>query len=84
VDLKCLDFRVWGYMKDLVYGHRVDTYEVIISYIIDMATHVRNRHSLLHYTLVTGTKMCIKFEGTYFERLLQQRKSRVCKIMYNL
>jgi hypothetical protein len=71
-------------MKDLVYEHKVDTYEVIISYDIDVATHGRDTHSLLYYTLVIGTKMCIKFEGTHFEHLLQQWKSRVCKIMCNL
>jgi hypothetical protein len=48
-------------------------------------TPINNQDTLCHviHSVVKQARMCIGAEDEHFEHLLQQRRSRVCKIVYN-
>jgi len=41
-DLSPLDYRVWGWMKELVYSVTVGTQDALLGRLLDAADHIRN------------------------------------------
>ena len=62
-DMNPLDYHVWGYMKALVYAHKVNTREELQG--ILSAAVLRKVTS----SLVTRVRKCIQADGGHFEQL---------------
>jgi len=69
-DLNPLDYHVWGYMKDVVYAHKVNTREELLQRILSAARSINNAAVLRRVTssLVTRVKKCIQADGGQFEQ----------------
>jgi hypothetical protein len=68
-------------MKDIVYESEVDIYEDCR--IVDAATRINDGDALHHFirSRVERARMCIEAEGGKSERLSQQCKHILCKII---
>jgi len=62
---------VWGYMKSVVYAHKVNTREELLQRILSAARSINNAAVLHNVTssLVTGVRKFIQADGGHFEQL---------------
>jgi len=69
LDLNPLDYHVWGYMKAMVYAHKVNTREELLQRILSATRSIDNAAVLRKFTssLVTQVRKCIQADGGYFE-----------------
>jgi hypothetical protein len=69
-DLNPLAYHVWGYMKAMVYAHKMNTREELLQRILGSARSVNNAAVLRKVTssLVTRVRKCIQAEGGHFEQ----------------
>jgi len=68
--LNPLDYHVWGYMKAMVYAHKVNTREELLQRILSTARSINNAAVLRKITssLVTRVRKCIQADGGRFEQ----------------
>jgi len=61
-DVSPLDYHVWGYMKPMVYAHKVNTREELLQRILSTARSTNNTAVLFKVTssLVTRVRNCIQ------------------------
>jgi len=69
-DLNPLDYHVWGYMKTMVYAHKVNTRE-LLQRILSAARSINNAAVLHKFTssLFTRVRKFIQADGGHFEQL---------------
>jgi hypothetical protein len=67
--LKALDYHVWGYMKAMVYAHKVNKRE-LLQRILSAARSINNAAVLRRVTssLATLVRKCIQADGGHFEQ----------------
>ena len=67
-NLNPLDYHVWGYMKAMVYAHKVNTTEELLQRILSDARSINNAAVLCKFTscLVTPVRKCIQVDGGHF------------------
>ena len=68
--LNPLDYHVWGYMKAMVYAHKVlNTREELLQRILSAARSINNAAVLHRVTgsLATRVRKCIQADGGHFE-----------------
>ena len=70
-DLNPLDYHVWGYMKAMVYEHKVTTSEELFQQILSAARSINNTTLICKITssLVTRVRKFIQADGGHFEQL---------------
>jgi len=70
LDMNPLDYHVWGYMKTMMYAHKVNTREELMKRILSTARSINNTAVLRKVTssLVTGVGKCIQADGGHFEQ----------------
>ena len=70
-DLNPLDYHMWGYMKAMVYEHKVNTREELLQRILSAARSINNAAVLRKVTssLVTRVRKCMEADGGHFEHL---------------
>jgi len=70
-DLNALDYHLWGYMKAMVYVHKVITREELLQRILSAARSINNAAVLHEVTssLVTPVRKCIQADGRHFKQL---------------
>jgi len=69
-DLNPLDYQVWGYMKAMVYAHKVNTREELLQRILSAARRINNA-AVLHKvisSLATRVRKCIQADGGHFKQ----------------
>ena len=69
-DLNPLDYNMRGYMKAMVYAHKVNTREELLQQILSAARSINNA-AVLHKvssSLVTRVRKCIQADGGHFEQ----------------
>jgi hypothetical protein len=68
-DLNQLYYQVWGYMKAIVYAHKVNTRQELLQRIISAARSINNAAALCKVTscLVARVRKCIQADGGHFE-----------------
>ena len=68
--LNPLDYHVWGYMKAMVYGHKVNRREELLQWILSAARSINNTAMLHRVTssLVTQVRKCIQADGGHVEQ----------------
>ena len=68
-DLNPLDYHVWGYMKAMVYAHKLNTREELLQRILSAARSKNNAAVLRKITgsLVTRVRKCVQADGGHFE-----------------
>jgi len=61
---------MWGYMKAMVYAHKVNTREELLQRILCAARSINNAAVLRKVTnsLVTQIRKCIEADGGHFEQ----------------
>jgi len=71
-DLNPLVCHVWGYVKAMVYTHKVNTREELFQRILSAVRCISNATVLRKVTssLVTRVRKCIKADGGHFEQLV--------------
>jgi len=71
-DLNPSDYHVWGYMKAMVYAHKVNTREELLQQIHSAARSINNTAVLRKVTssLVTRDRKFIQADGGHFEQLV--------------
>jgi hypothetical protein len=71
-DLNPLDYHVWGYLKAMVYAHKLNTREYLIQRIFSAARSINNVTALRKFTssVVTRDRKCIQADGGHFEQLV--------------
>jgi len=72
-DLIPLDFCLWGLMKSEVYRIKVDTWEELFVYILDVIACIKERQDALRQTtrhVFTWVANCIDVDSGIFEHLL--------------
>ena len=69
-DLNPLDYHVWGYMKAMMYAHKVNTREELLQRILSAARSIDNAAVLRKVTssLVSRVRKCIQADGEHFEQ----------------
>ena len=69
-DLNPLHYHVWGYMKAMVYAHKVNTTEELLQRILSAARSLYNAVLLRRVTssLATRVRKCIQTDGGHFEQ----------------
>ena len=69
-DLNPLDYHVWGYMKAVVYAHKVNTREETLQRIFSSARSINNAAVFRKITrsLDTRVRKCIQADGGHFEQ----------------
>jgi len=69
-DLNPLDYHVWGYVKAMVYAHKLNTREELLQRILSAARSINNAAVLRKVTssLVTRVRKCIQTDGGHFEQ----------------
>jgi len=69
-DLNPLDYHVWGYMKAIVYAHKLNTREELLQGILTSARSINNAAVLRKVTssLVTRVRKCIQADGGHFKQ----------------
>jgi len=70
--LNPLDYHVWGYLKAMVYAHKVNTREELLQRILSAARSFNNAAVLRKFTssLVTRLRKCIQTDGGHFEQFV--------------
>jgi hypothetical protein len=70
-DLNPLDFLVWGYMKAMLYAHKVNTREELLQRILSTAKSINNAAVLRRVTcsLVTRVRKYFQADGGHFEQI---------------
>jgi len=70
-DLNPSDYHVWGYMRAMVYAHKVNTKEELLQQILSTVRSINNAAVLHKFTspLVTHVRKCIQADGGHFEQL---------------
>ena len=70
--LNPLDYHVWGYMKAMVYAHKVNMREELLQRILSAARTIKNAAVLRKVTssLVIQVRKCMEADGRHFENLL--------------
>jgi len=70
-DLNSLGYHVWGYMKAMVYAHKVNTRQELLQRILSAAKSINNPAVLRKVTssLVTRVRKFIQADGGHFEQL---------------
>ena len=70
LDLNSLDYHVWGYMKAMVYAHKVNPGEELLQWILSAAESINSAAMLRKVTssLVTRVRKCIQSDGGHFEQ----------------
>jgi hypothetical protein len=70
LDLNLLDYHVWGYMKTIVYTHKVNMRE-LLQQILSAARSINDSAVLRKVTssLVTRVRKCMEADGGHFENL---------------
>jgi hypothetical protein len=68
--LNPLDYHVWGYLKAMVYSHKLNTREELLQRILSAARSIYNAAALRKVTscLVTRVRKCIQADGGHFEQ----------------
>jgi hypothetical protein len=63
-------YHVWGYMKAMVYAHKVNTREELLQRILSTARSINNAALLRKVTssLVTRVTKCIQADRGHFEK----------------
>lgn len=71
-DLNPLDFFLWGYLKQLVYGTEVNDIEQLRQRIIAETNNIREQNviALVRDSLIRRARLCIQVNGANFEQLL--------------
>jgi len=71
LDLNPLDYHVWGYMKAMVYAHKVNTRKELLQQILSAARSINNAAVLCKVTssLVTWVRKFIQADGRHFRQL---------------
>jgi hypothetical protein len=71
-DLNPLDYHVWGYMKAMVYAHKVNTRKELLQRILSAARSINKPAVLRKVTsfVVTRARKCIQANGGHFEQLV--------------
>ena len=69
-NLNPLDYHVWGYVKAMVYAHKLNTREELLQRILSAARSINNAAVLRKVTssLVTRVRKCIQTDGGHFEQ----------------
>ena len=69
LDLNPLDYHVWGYMKAVLYAHKVNTKE-LLQQILSAARSTNNTAVLHKFTIsvVTQVRKCIQADGEHFKQ----------------
>jgi hypothetical protein len=69
-DLNPLDYYMWGYVKAMVYVHKVNMREELLQRILSAARSINNAAVLRKVTsfLVTRVRKCIQAGGGHFEQ----------------
>ena len=69
-DLNPIDYQVWGYMKAMVYVHKVNTREELLQLILSAARSINNAAVLCKVasSVVTRVRKCIQADGGHFEQ----------------
>ena len=69
-DLYPLNYHVWGYIKAMVYAHKVNTREELFQRILSAARRINNAAVLRKVTssLVTPVRNYIQADGGHFEQ----------------
>jgi len=69
-DLNPLDYHVWGYMKSMVYAHKVNTREELIQRLLSAARSINNTAVLRKVTssLVIRVRKSTQADGGHFEQ----------------
>ena len=69
-DLNPLDYHVFGYMKAMVYAHKVNSREELLQGILSATRTINNAAALRKVTssLVTRVRKCIQADGRHFEQ----------------
>jgi len=67
-----LDYHVWGYVKAIVYAHKVNAREELFQRILSAARSINNAAVLLKVisSLVTRVRKCIQADGGHFEQFV--------------
>jgi len=73
LDQNSLDYHVWGYMKAMVYAHKVNMREELLQRSLSPARSINNAAVLRKVTssLVTRVRKCNQTDGGHFNNLLQ-------------
>jgi hypothetical protein len=68
-DLNPLDYHVWGYMKAMVYAHKVNMREELLHRILSTARVINNTSVPQKFTstLVIQVRKCIQADGGHFQ-----------------
>lgn len=72
-DLTCLDYYLWGHMKDMVYQTPSETVEDLRRRIFEVADLIRNNNDMLHRAtraLLRRARLCLARNGGHFEAIL--------------
>jgi hypothetical protein len=69
-ELNPLYYHVWGYVKAMVYAHKVNTREELLKRILNAARSSNNAAMLRRVTdyLATRVRKCIQADGGHFEQ----------------
>jgi len=71
-DLNPLDYHAWGYLKAMVYAHKVNTREELLQRILSAARSINSAAVFRKVTssLVTLVRKCTQADGGHFEQLV--------------
>lgn len=72
-DLNPMDFCIWGYLKTLVYSHKINSIEELQQQIENGFQDIKNNHGLCERIRISLRKRlvsCIEMNGAHFEHLL--------------
>ena len=65
-DMNPLDYHVWGYMKAMVYAHKVNTREELLQRNLSETRSVNSAAVLRKFT---RDRKCVQADGGHFEQL---------------
>jgi hypothetical protein len=84
-DLNSLDYRVWGYMKAMVYACKLNTRELLLQRIFSAARSIKNAAVLRKVTnsVVTRFRSCIQADGGHYEWRAWVSERRICNCTFN-
>jgi hypothetical protein len=70
-DLNPLDYHAWGYMKAIVYAHKLNKGKELFQRNVRLARSINNAALLRKFTssLVKRVRRCIQADGSQFEQL---------------
>jgi hypothetical protein len=67
-----IDYHVWGYMRAMMYVHKLNTREELLQQILSAARKIITAAVLRKFTssLVTRFRKCIQADGGHFEQFV--------------